>query len=371
MKTKQTNWWYFIPPQIGVVSFAYGSPGLGKTEVMTALAEAAQRKLILMLLDQHEPEDIGGFPIPSKISIDGEETGVIRKYPMENIIKARKEKSLMLVDEFTCVSEDMQAAALTFMASPPDTCWVYAAGNRPDEAANGHEISEPMINRMCVGDWQFDKKSWAKGMTEGGGFQFPAPKFPIVPEDWKDAVPFYADKINSFVNTRTTLSRPEYLSRPNKDETMGTPFPSPRSWTNAARILGAAMLVGANKKTQRALIGGCVGDEVGQEFLDFLDVDSYGDPEEILNNPREIELPKASNLAISYVKSVLTRIKEECTADRWENGREFLATVHRTHPEIAKTFEAKLLELKPSGHTAVKNEYCDDMVDEWLSNIHK
>ena len=83
---------------------------------------------------------------------------------------------------------------------------------------------------------------------------------------------------------RTTLSRPEYLNRPNKDETMGSPFPSPRSWTNAARILGAAMLVGADKKTQRKLIGGCVGDEVGQEFLDFLDVDSYGDPEEILNN---------------------------------------------------------------------------------------
>ena len=118
------------------------------------------------------------------------------------------------------------------------------------------------------------------------------------------------------------------------------------------------------------MIGGCVGDEVGQEFLDFLDVDSYGDPEEILNNPREIELPKASNLAISYVKSVLTRVKEDCTPARWENGREFLATVHRTHPEIAKTFEAKLLELKPQGHTAVKNEYCDDMVEEWLSNIH-
>ena len=370
MKTKQINWAYFIPPQIGVVSFAYGSPGLGKTEVMTQLAAAAKRKFIPMLLDQHEPEDLGGFPIPSKIQVDGTEYGVIKKYPMEEIIRCRKEKSLMLLDEFTCVSEDMQAAALTFMAKPPESCWVYAAGNRPEEAANGHEISEPMINRMVICDWEIDKKAWAKGMTKGGGFDFPEPSFPIVPEGWADGVAFYASKVNDFVNSKTTLSRPEYFSRPNTDDTAGKPFPSPRSWTLVARLLGACMAVGANNQTQIKIVSGLVGTEIGQEFIDFLKVESYGDPEEILNSPREIELPKQKNLAVSYVTSVLIRVKENCTEERWENAREFLATVHSVHPEIAKAFEAKLVKLKPDGYQASKNSYVEDMEDEWLQKLH-
>ena len=53
----QTNWWYYIPAQIGIVPFAYGSPGIGKTEIMQSMAAAAKRNFILMLLDQQEPAE--------------------------------------------------------------------------------------------------------------------------------------------------------------------------------------------------------------------------------------------------------------------------------------------------------------------------
>lgn len=365
----QTNWWYYIPAQVGVVPFAYGSPGIGKTEVMQAMAEATKRNFILMLLDQHEPEDLSGFPIPSKMTVGEKEYGVVKKYPMQEIINARTTDSLMLIDEFTCVNEPMQAAALTLMASPPKNCWVFAAGNPTDQAANGHDLTDPMVNRMVVGDWEIDKKSWAKGMTDGGGFEFPDPKFPLVPNGWKDCVSIYADKINTFVNTRTTLSKPEYFNRPNDDETRGKPFPSPRSWTNVARLLGACSAVGANKKTQQKIIGGCVGVDIAAEFVDFMEIDSFVDPEDVLKNPRDIELPRQANLAMSYVKSVLVRVKEECTPERWENAREFLATVHKQHPEFAKAFEQKLIEIKPEGHDVEENEYVADMEDEWLKNL--
>ena len=72
---------------------------------------------------------------------------------------------------------------------------------------------------------------------------------------------------------------------------------------------------------------------------------------------------------MSYVKSVLVRVKEECTPERWENAREFLATVHKQHPEFAKAFEQKLIEIKPEGHDVEENEYVADMEDEWLKNL--
>lgn len=367
----QTNWWYYIPAQIGIVPFAYGSPGIGKTEIMQSMACAAKRNFILMLLDQHEPEDLSGFPIPSKIRIGEEDYGIVKKYPMQEVVNAKTSESLMLIDEFTCVNEPMQAAALTFMASPPDSCWVFAAGNPTEQAANGHDLTDPMVNRMVIGDWEIDKKQWAKGMTDGGGFDFPEPKFPIVPEGWKECTAFFADKINTFVNTRTTLSKPEYFNRPNDDESRGTPFPSPRSWTNAARLLGACSAVGANKKTQEKIIAGCVGKDIAAELLDFMEIDSYVDPEEILANPRDIALPKQANLAMSYVKSVLVRVKENCTPERWENAREFLATVHKQHPEFAKAYEQKLIELKPEGHDVKENNYVADMEEEWINNLHE
>ena len=365
----QTNWWYYIPAQVGVVPFAYGSPGIGKTEVMQSMAEATKRNFILMLLDQHEPEDLSGFPIPSKMTVGEKEYGVVKKYPMQEIVNAKTTDSLMLIDEFTCVNEPMQAAALTFMANPPKNCWVFAAGNPTDQAANGHDLTDPMVNRMVVGDWEIDKKSWAKGMTDGGGFEFPDPKFPVVPDGWKDCVSIYADKVNTFVNTRTTLSKPEYFNRPNTDENRGKPFPSPRSWTNVARLLGACSAAGANRKTQQKIIGGCVGVDIAAEFMDFMEVDNLVDPEDVLKNPRNIELPRQTNLAMSYVKSVLVRVKEECTPERWENAREFLATVHKQHPEFAKAFEQKLIEIKPEGHDVEENEYVADMEDEWLKNL--
>ena len=365
-RKKQVNWETLIPPQIGLVSMAYGGVGLGKTETIEALAKEANRKFILNCLDQKEPESIGGFPIPTDVVINMKQYKIVQRIPEEEYLRAKIEQSVMLIDEFTCVSEDVQAAALGWMAKPPESCWVFACGNTLEQAANGTPISEPMINRMLITQWKADKHKWVEGMTDGGGFTFPAPDLPIVPNDWRDSVPFFASMVAEFLYGSNTLARPEYAYKPNEDGSEGLPFPSHRSWTNLARVLGAATCVGANKTVMRKLAGGLVGEHIGKEFLDFIELEEYVDPETLLANPQDIKLPKQVSLVLSYVRSVVRRVQEVNTGDRWEAGRKFIASVHKTHPDIAKTFEGALWKIKPDGHDPEAHEELKDLEDERL-----
>src|SRR4026208_1564882 len=59
---KQTNWAYWIAGQAGVIPIAVGMPGVAKTESTRALAKAAGRRFLPVMLDQILPEALGGHP---------------------------------------------------------------------------------------------------------------------------------------------------------------------------------------------------------------------------------------------------------------------------------------------------------------------
>ena len=363
MKDKQINWAFWIAGQAGVVPYAEGPPGVGKTAMTKQLARMTGRRFLGVYLDQMIPEDLRGFPVPSEVQIDGVSHRVMKQLLDEQFLMAKFTPSVMLIDELTCVGESMQAAALSWMCSPPKNCWTYSAGNPVEMAASGTALADAMINRLCMMKWEVDTESWATGMTAGGGVEFPLANLPLLPEGWEEGTAVYSGKANIFCNsTDTQLSRPEYLSKPpEKDEDRGLPFPSPRAWTNLCVLLGAADSVGANHKTKRTLACGCVGDGIGQEFLDFLQLENLKSPEEILADPLNVDVPKQCNMAMSYIGSVFRRVREFNTPKRWENARVFLASCHDQHPEQAQAWKGKLWKIKPDGHQPEYNEYFADM----------
>jgi len=350
-RKEQINWEYLIPPQIGIVTMAYGPAGVGKTKTIETLAKARERRWIRTPLPARQPEDIGGYPDKKDIVIEGSVHQVIKMVELEEMVRARLQHSVMLIDEFTSVSDATQAAALTWMDNPPANCWVFAAGNRMDQATNGNPLAEPMINRMCIVDWKVDKSKWIEGMTKGSGIEFPAPDVPLVTDGWEESAKFFSHQVTEFLFGKHVQSKPEYFIKENSDEDRGKPFPTMRSWTNLAKSLGAATTVGANKNVMLAIAGGFVGEHIAHEFLDFLEVSEYVDPETLLSDPQEVKMPQSVQLVMSYVSSVLRRVKEDLTERRWENARLFLGTVYKTHPDIARQYEAKLWQMKPDGHT--------------------
>ena len=182
--------------------------------------------------------------------------------------------------------------------------------------------------------------------------------------DWKEYVPTYSRMVNTYVNTSDTqFSRPEHIMKfPKEEEQRGKAFPSPRQWTNLARLLGAADSVGAGRKVKMKLAAGCVGAIFSENFFTFMDAEKfYVDPEEILKNPETFTLPGRADLDMLFVDSILRRIKGDLTPERWEKGRDFLAVVHSQASELAQGRLGALWKLKPEGHTPEDKMLCTDM----------
>tara|TARA_Y100001936_G_C16088111_1_gene683473 strand:+ start:506 stop:1627 length:1122 start_codon:yes stop_codon:yes gene_type:complete len=366
-RESQINWEYLIPPQVGIPTMAYGPAGVGKTKTLETLAKARERRWIRTPLPARQPEDVGGYPDKRDIVIKGNVHQVIKMVELEEMVRARLQNSIMLIDEFTSVNEATQAAALTWMDNPPENCWVFAAGNRMDQATNGNPLAEPMINRMCIVDWKMDTKKWIEGM-ESGGFDFPAPEVPVVPDDWHESTPLFAKKIVDFLFGKSTYAKEEYACMENDEDTKGNPFPTPRSWTNLSYALGGAISVGASPEVTLRIIQGFVGEHVGSEFNEFLKVTNFVDPEDLLKDPQEVEIPEEFPIAMSYAKSVLRRVRDNLTEERWEAGRKFLGNVYRTYPDLARNLEAKLWDMKPDGYVPEANQELREMEESRLND---
>ncbi len=62
--------------------------------------------------------------------------------------------SVILFDELTNAGHAIQAAALQLMQDGIPGCWMYAAANPPDLAAAGVDLTPPMVNRLCILQWE-------------------------------------------------------------------------------------------------------------------------------------------------------------------------------------------------------------------------
>lgn len=342
----QTNWPVFIPPQIGVVSYAQGSPGVGKSAVIRALAELTQRRYLPCYLEAMLPEDLGGIPVPRSVDVNGvlEECAV--KLLDETFLRAKSEPSIVLLDELNQASHSMMAAAQEWLNPPPASAWVFAAGNPLEQATNGVEFSAPFVNRMCVVEWTCPedviKAGWRSGFKS-----YPSVQFPIVPADYLDTFgSLWGNVLADFADRY-----PDLFNRCPEDSSQASkPWPSPRSWTNVGKLMAAADSVGADSLTRAELIKGCVGDAASQQFQRYVTSLQLPDPEEILAQPHALKLPQRFDMAQAIVGSVIGRVKANCTALRWEAGYDVLETAFKQQPEIAMGNEAKLWQAKPVGH---------------------
>lgn len=338
---KQTNWAYWIAGQAGVIPLAMGMPGVAKTESTRALAKALNRRFLPIMLDQILPEDLGGYPVVRDVTLDGQTVEVMRRILDEKFMAARLEPSVMLIDELTNTGHSTQAAALQLMAEGIDGCLIYAAANPTEQAAAGVDLTPPMVNRLCVLQWEIDRGAIYSGWRNG--LNFPAPNIPLLPANWRQ----FTDKWGSLAAAFMSHF-PELLDAYPKEATNASkPFPSPRSWTNAIKLLGAADSVDAGEEVRSLLLFGCVGQAAGVQFLTWLTECELPDPENLLARPASLALPRRGDLAVAVVKSVIGRVVQHPTGDRWEACRTLLEHAFQQNEEIGIAAQGDLWRCKP------------------------
>jgi hypothetical protein len=296
------------------------------------------------MLDQILPEDLGGYPVVKQIEHNGQTLDVMRRVHDEKFVRARLEPSVMLIDELTNVGHAQQAAALQLMAEGIDGCWIFAAANPPEQAAAGVELTPPMVNRLCILQWEIDRDAIRHGWRNG--LKFPQPTVPVLPDNWLDFTAKWGNLMCEFESHFADL-----LDAYPKDPAMASqPFPSPRSWTNVVKLLAAAESVGADDTIQAQLVYGCVGQAAGKQFIEWLSQQNLPNPEDLLANPASLRLPLRGDMAVAIVASVLNRVQQNNTPDRWEAGRDVLGVAFEQSQEIAIAAHGKLWKCKPADY---------------------
>jgi len=342
---QQLNWAHWIAGQAGVIPLSLGIPGVAKTEMHRSMAKAVGRQFRALMLDQCLPEDLGGYPVVRQIGHNGSAVDVMAKVHDERFVRCLLEPSVLLLDELTNCGHSTQAAGLQLIGEGIEGAWIFAAANPIDKAAAGVDLTPPMVNRLCVLQWETDREAVLTGWRRG--FNFPAPTIPVLPDNWKDFSPRWGNLLALFIERKPDLLEafPHDLAKASE------PYPTPRSWTNVGRLLAAAESVQADQEVQAKLIYGCVGLGAGSEFIRWLEEQGLPDPEWLLANPDRLALPRRGDLAIAILSSVFNRVRANRTPDRWEAACDVLEIGYGQCAEVAMAALGSVWKLKPDGHS--------------------
>ena len=298
-----------IAIQAGTPVLAWGPPGVGKTAAITAVADALNVPLEVVLASIREPSDFSGLPVIR-------DDGVTMEAPSWARRLAQSGKGILFLDEISTAPPAVQAALLRVVLDRvvgdmelPVGVAVVAAANPPEQAAGGWDLSAPLANRFCHLSWGLDTQAWIDGMIQG----WPVPSVDRLPEKWQDGIPAARALVAAFIRHRPHL----LLQVPASEEQAGKAWPSPRSWDMASRLLAASDAAQAGEDVTASLMAGCVGDGVGLEFLAWRRDLDLPDPEEVLANPSKFRVPDRGDQAFAVLTAVVSAAVRDLTKPRW------------------------------------------------------
>jgi len=298
--------------QAGVPAILWGHPGTGKTATVTAIAEALKWPLEIVIASIREPSDFSGLPVVT-------DDGVRLVSPAWAIRMASVSHGIIFFDELSCAPPANQAALLRVV----NEGWVgetelstgvsiLAASNPPETAAGGWDLPPAQANRFWHGDWRADeefKARWIRGFLAG----FPLPSVPRLPTSWEGLIPQERAILAAFLQKRGNL----IMDVPESEAQRGRAWPSPRTWTMAARLGAAANSLG-DAELELKLMQGCVGSGPILEFFSWREELDLPDPEELLKDPKQYKHPARGDRAFAILASVVAAFIRKSTQGRWE-----------------------------------------------------
>ncbi len=285
----------------------WGKPGIGKSSLLQALADAEGVPMETVIASLREPSDFAGLPI-----VRG--TGVELAAPAWATRLAAVEDGYLFLDELTTAPPAVQAAALRIVLDRvvgdltlPHGVRIVAAANPPEQAADGWDLAAPMANRFLHIDHTPATDDWIDGMTTG----FQTPTSGRVLEFSPVLRAASRARVASFIRTRPDLLH----MLPREDAASGRAWPSHRTWTMTADVL--AFLDPDDTPATLLAATGLVGEGAAAEFIAWCTLNDLPDPADVLADPQSVPW-KA--LDPSRAWAVLTAVTAYATADGTKTG---------------------------------------------------
>lgn len=222
-------------------SFLWGPPGVGKSDLVAALAKDMKIELRDVRLSLCDPTDLKGFPVPDK-------TGKQMSWLPPDFLPT-KGKGILFLDELVQAPLAVQAAAFQLILNRkvgdyelPDGWTIVAAGNRTTDRSGAHAMPAALANRFVHIDYEVDVDDWHKWALANG----------------------VSDITRGYLRWR-----PANLVT-NKLETGMRGFPTPRSWCFADQIISQKL----SAHIQHQLLIGTIGEGVATEFAGYVQEES-------------------------------------------------------------------------------------------------
>ncbi len=241
--------------------FLWGSPGIGKSQIISQVAKEKNYKLIDIRAVLLDPVDLRGLP---RITQDGQASWCPPSFlPKED----NKEKGIIFLDELNAAPPLVQAACYQLVLDRcigeyvlPSGWTVVAAGNNEKDRAVTHRMPTALANRMIHIDMQTSLDDWLIWAEKSS----------------------IRKEIIAFLRFRPKLLHdfdPQSASKA---------FASPRSWEFVSRILDSK----PDESVEYELFQGTVGMSAATEFIGFLKIwRDLPTVQSIISSPETINVP--------------------------------------------------------------------------------
>lgn len=242
--------------------FLWGSPGVGKSQVVAQLAAELGVELRDLRVIHLDPVDLRGLPVLS----GKDEERTVNWVPPAFL--PRTGKGLLFLDELNAAAPSVQAACYQLVLDRrlgeyvlPSGWAIVAAGNRETDRSVVHRMPSALKNRFVHINFEVDLEDWIA---------------------WALAHDIKSEII-AFLRFR-----PELLNAfdPQRNERA---FPTPRTWEFVSDMLRQ----NPPADLEYELLAGTIGEGAAAEFMGFIRIyRTLPDPDLIIINPKGAAVPE-------------------------------------------------------------------------------
>lgn len=318
-----------------------GKPGIGKTASITKYATDNDLTLEIVIGSLCDPTDFG-VPVPHVTKSRKE---VLRLPPRWAQTLADSKGGILFLDEITNCPPSIQSALLRVVHDRyvgdlylPPSVRIVAACNPPDEATEGYWLAPPLANRFAHLYIDVEVAAWCDDFP---GYWGAPPKTVVSESEWA----IRRAEVASYIRRNPG----SLLSLPKSEAEAGGPWPSPRSWDHASR-----MMASSSKGSWLPILASTVGEGPAAGYMTWLKELNLPDPEKLLAG--KARLPQRTDELFISLSAVTAAIEGNCTKDRWLLGWKLLEKVSEAGlPDMAVMSAGKLVHLRP-GNTPFPKE---------------